>query len=102
MRAECIPTCCGICFFKNDQDVCWLEHDYMKMKMIVRDQSKNDFHLTAKIGPLGGGGEREVYRVLPPKLYSGARMRGEVAARNSSNFLKTLYDKSIFNVCDWN
>ena len=40
--------------FKNDQDVCW--HDYMEMKMIVWDQSKNDFHLTPKIGPLWGGG----------------------------------------------
>ena len=38
--------------FKNDQDVCWLEHDYMEMKMIVRDQSKNYFHLNPKIGPL--------------------------------------------------
>ena len=38
--------------FKNDQDVCWLEHDYMEMKMIIRDQSKNYFHLTPKIGPL--------------------------------------------------
>ena len=42
--------------FKNDQDICWLEHDYMEMKMIVRDQSKNYFHLTPKIGPLWGGG----------------------------------------------
>ena len=44
--------------FKNDQDVCWLEHDCMEMKMIIRDQSKNYFHLTPKIGPLwwvGGG-----------------------------------------------
>ena len=38
--------------FKNDQDVCWLEHDYMEMKMIVRDQYTNNFHLTLKIGPL--------------------------------------------------
>ena len=38
--------------FKNDQDVCWLEHAYMEMKMIVRDQYKNYFHLTPKIGPL--------------------------------------------------
>ena len=38
--------------FKNDQDVCWLEHDYMEMKIIVRDQSKNYFHLTPQIGPL--------------------------------------------------
>ena len=37
---------------KNYQDVCWLEHDYMEMKMIVRNQSKNYFHLTPKIGPL--------------------------------------------------
>ena len=42
--------------FKNDQDVCWLEHDYMEMKMIVWDQSKNYFHLTPKISPLWGGG----------------------------------------------
>ena len=42
--------------FKNNQDVCWLEHDYMEMKMIVRDQSKNYFHLTLKIGPLWDGG----------------------------------------------
>ena len=42
--------------FKNNQDVCWLEHDHMEMKMIVIDQSKNYFHLTPKIGPLGGGG----------------------------------------------
>ena len=35
--------------FKNDQDVCRLEHDYMEMKMIVRDQSKNYFHLTLKL-----------------------------------------------------
>ena len=34
---------------KNDQYVCWLEHDYMEMKMIVRDQSKNYFHLTPKL-----------------------------------------------------
>ena len=40
--------------FKNDQDICWLEHDYMEMKMIVRDQTKNYFHLTLKIGPLWG------------------------------------------------
>ena len=40
---------------KNDQDDCWLEHDYMEMKIIFRDQSKNYFHLTPKIGPLGGG-----------------------------------------------
>ena len=40
--------------FKNDQDVCWLEHECMKM--IVWDQSKNYFHLTPKIGPLWGGG----------------------------------------------
>ena len=38
--------------FKNDQDVCWLEHDYMEMKIIVRDQSKNYFPLTPQIGPL--------------------------------------------------
>ena len=36
--------------------VCWLEHDYMEMKVIVRDQSKNYFHLIPKIGPLWGGG----------------------------------------------
>ena len=36
--------------FKNDQDVCWQEKYYMEM--IVRDQSKNYFHLTPKIGPL--------------------------------------------------
>ena len=41
--------------FKNDQDVCWLEEDYMEMKKIVRDQSKNYFHLTPKIGSLWGG-----------------------------------------------
>ena len=28
----------------------------MEMKMIVRDQSKNYFHLTPKIGPLWGVG----------------------------------------------
>ena len=38
--------------FKNDQDVYWLEHDYMEMKMIVWDQSKNYLNLTNKIGPL--------------------------------------------------
>ena len=42
--------------FKNDQDVCWLEEDYMEMKKIVIDQSKNYFHLTPKIGSLWGGG----------------------------------------------
>ena len=44
--------------FKNEQDVFWLEHDYMEMKMIVTDQSKNYFHLSPKIGPLWGGGGR--------------------------------------------
>ena len=42
--------------FKIDQDVCWLEHDNMEMKMIVRDQSKNYFQLTPKISPMWGGG----------------------------------------------
>ena len=40
--------------FKNDQDVCWLVEDYMEMKKIVRDQSKNYFHLTPKIDSLWG------------------------------------------------
>ena len=50
--------------FTNDKDVYWLEHDYMEMKMIVRDQSKNYFHVTPKIGPLGGGGGLTKYQ--PP------------------------------------
>ena len=50
--------------FKNDQDVCWLEEDYMEMKKIVRDQSKNYFHLTPKIGSLWGGGGLPKYQ--PP------------------------------------
>ena len=38
--------------FKNDQDICWLEEDCMEMKKIIRDQSKNNFHLTPKIASL--------------------------------------------------
>ena len=50
--------------FKNDQDVCWLEEDYMEKKKIVRDQSKNYFHLTPKIGSQWGVGLSKIFQLI--------------------------------------
>ena len=34
------PGTMGKTKFKNDQEVCWLEEDYMEMKLIARNQSR--------------------------------------------------------------